>query len=196
MIYEYPWHEAPCFPAKPKPKEKRKVKGLIVIAEETVQKTGQLEIPAPVGITVDPETGNLMPPVQLEPLAEPVLQPQIIPDKLVNEGSVLVKLVVKDIDPNPCPDTSKFPPKQVVVPIQSVHEIIGIKPGDHIQEFPEVEFLSATAIHDSLQESAGTTLRLALKVIVKSKIIIARECIFLAAVDILRCLPPDGKNCS
>jgi hypothetical protein len=154
----------------------KKIKALVVIAEKDVQKIGDLTITAPLGVGIDKTTGDLTVPVLLEAIGEPVLKPKIIPDRLINQGFLHAKLIVEDIDPEPCPDVRKGITKEIFIPIQSVIEIEGICPGDHIQEFAEIESLTVFGVPDKPQSgSAGTKVKLILKVILDVKIIIARE---------------------
>lgn len=167
----------------------KKIKTLVVIAKKTVQKVGDLEITAPVGVGIDNITGNLTAPVRLEISGEPVLKPRILKDKLINEGYVPARLIVEDNDPAPCPDIRKGFVQRVFVPFQSVLEIEGIRPGDDIQEKIKVKSTSVMGFPDfSTHGLAGTKVKLILKVILKVKIIISRECIIAVPLHICRAI--------
>lgn len=163
----------------------KKIKTLAVIAKKTVQKVGDLEITAPVGVGIDQTTGNLTAPVRLEILGEPVLKPRIIKNHLINEGFVPAKLIVEDNDPEPCTDIRKGFVQRVFIPFQSVLEFEGIKPGDDIQEKIKVKSTSVMGFPDVRPPGlAGTKVKLILKVILKVKIIISRECIIAVPIHI------------
>lgn len=163
------------------------IKTLVVIARETVQKVGDLEITAPIGVGIDIETGKLTVPVRLKVVGEPVLQPKILENKLINEGFIPAKLIVEK-DDNPCCDVGKELIQKVFIPFQLVQEIIGIKPGDDIQEEVKVESASVMGVPVvNPCEVAGSTVKLILKVILKVKIVISRECLVTISACDVRC---------
>lgn len=165
-----------CRPIYDRYFNEKKIKALVVIAEKNVEKIGDLTITAPIGIGIDKATGDLTVPVRLEAVGEPIMKPKIIHEKLINEGFVRAKLIVEDNDPEPCPDVRKGQTKEVFIPLQSVIEIKGILPGDHIQEFTKIVSLSVFAVPDKPQSgSTGTIVKLILKVILDVRIIISRE---------------------
>ncbi|HHW09326.1 MAG TPA: hypothetical protein GXX29_05075 [Firmicutes bacterium] len=178
---------------KLRPPDKRplKIKTQILVADESFQKIGDVEITAPPGVGFDHEKGELNRNIIAEAVGAPVLTPTILKDKLVNEGFVKVRLLVEDCDPNPCPDPRKTITQTVVVPFQSVHDICGIKPGDHIQEFPSVEALLVSAV-PGVSSGDGCTTRLRLKAILCIRVIVTRECIVSVPAEVVCCLP--GKN--
>ncbi|MGI6083280.1 MAG: hypothetical protein ACOYEP_10440 [Limnochordia bacterium] len=163
-----------------------RVKTLIVIAEECVQKVGSHTIEAPVGVGVD-KHGKLTHPIRLEAVGDPVFNPTILEDKLINEGFIRARLIVDD--PDPCPDTHKPLTQLVTIPFQTVHDIPGIKPGDHIQEFSKIEALLVSATPVSCVADSATVVSLALKIVLQVDVIIARECIISVPAEILRCMP-------
>ncbi|MHB1393280.1 MAG: hypothetical protein ACYCYE_09420 [Clostridia bacterium] len=166
-----------------KQSNERRIKALVVIAEKNVQKIGDLIIIAPIGVGIDQLTGDLSVPVRIEAIGKPCLKPKIINDVLINEGFVRAKLIVEDIDPEPCPDIRKGIQKEILIPVQSVIEIKGIRPGDHIQEFTEIKSLSVFGIPERPPHgSVGTQVKLIIKVILDVKIIIAREEIITVSI--------------
>ena len=175
----------------PQRKKAVHIKALVIVAEECVEKIGTFNIKAPIGVGVTP-SGKLTHPIRLEPIGEPVLNPTIIPNKLINEGFVRARLIVDDIDPHPCADARKHVPQLVTVPFQAVHDIPGIEPNDHIQEFAKVETLLVSGTPEVCPPGvSGSVVTLTLKVILRVSIIVARECV-LAVPDakVLRCIPP------
>lgn len=169
------------------------IKTLVVIAEECVQKMGSFTIDAPVGVGID-ANGKLTHPVRLEPIGEPILGSTIIENKLINEGYVRAKLIVEDIDPKPCADVRKFVPQVVTIPFQTVHDIPGIRPGDHIQEFSRIEALVVSGTPVPCPPGAsGSVVALGLKIVLEVKVVIARECIIAVPAEILHCMPVPGQ---
>lgn len=167
------------------------IKTLVVIAEERVQKVGAFTIEAPVGVGTD-STGKLTHPIRLEPIGDPVLGSTVIENKLINEGFVRAKLIVDDTDPNPCADARKFVPQVVTIPFQTVHDIPGIRPGDHIQEFSKIEALLVSGTPVPCPPGAsGSAVTLRLKIVLQVSVVIARECIIAVPAEVLRCMPPD-----
>ncbi|MHB8182515.1 MAG: hypothetical protein ACYDDN_01970 [Candidatus Desulforudaceae bacterium] len=150
------------------------IKSLVVLVDRKIHKVGKLQIPAPVGVGIDKTTGELNPPVRLELVEDVVLRPKIMKDLLINNGTVKVKLIVDDHDPGPC-SAKKVIVKPLLVPVQSILKIKGIRPGDHIQEFVKVKSLLVFGFPDSTSPSLGTKVRLDIKVILRVRIIIARE---------------------
>ena len=154
----------------------KKVKASVVIAEKTVDKVGDLIISAPIGVDIDKNTGELTAPVRIEALEKPVLKPKILCDLLINQGFLKARLIVEDNDPEPCPDVRKGIIKTVIIPIQSVIDIKGIRPSDHVQEHVKIRSLSVFAIPDLGPNGVvGKKIKLILKVILKVKIVVSRE---------------------
>ncbi len=179
-------------PAKP---DKLQLKTLVVVAEEKVQKVGELAIPAPIGVCCDAHTGDLTHCIRLEPVGDPVFRPLVLKDKLVNEGFLTVRVHVDDKDPQPCPDVRKQQAILVSIPFQSIHDLQGICPGDHVQEFAKIEALIVTGIPTACSPGqSGSVLHLNLKAILEVHIIVARECIVSVSGDIKRCLPYCGAH--
>ena len=166
------------------------LKTLVVIAEEKLQKVGNLVIPAPLGVTCD-ANGNLSHQITLVPIGEPSFRPVVLKNKLVNEGFLTVRVEVTDNDPQPCPDVRKFPPVIVVIPFQSIHDIPGICPGDHVQEFARIEALLVSGVPGACSPThSGTAVQLDLKAILEVHLIIAREAVISVAADLIHFLPP------
>lgn len=173
------------------PSHKLNLKALVVVAEDTMQKMGELVIPAPIGVSCDPVTGRISHNVRLEPVGEPVLRPILIKDKVVNEGFVNARLIVENNDPQPCPDVRKTNSSLVVIPFQSIHDIQGICPSDHVQEFAEIEALLVSCTPAPCPTGqTGNLMQLHLKAILNVHIVVARECIVVVSGDLLHCLPP------
>lgn len=170
----YPVTNYNCHTSCP-PKKEKKIKTFVVIAEENIQKVGDLVIDAPIGVDINKISGVLTVPVILKPIGQPVMTPKIIKDKLINEGLVHVKLIIENNDPQPCPGIQKNIWKQLTIPVQDVREIKGIEPGDQIEEIVEIESLSVFGLPSCPQSGqVGTVGKLIIKVILKVRIIITR----------------------
>lgn len=171
-----------------KPKRKLTLKALVVVAEDSFQKIGDVEVTAPPGVGIDPHTGKATIPMHLEPIGAPVFKPVVLQDKLVNEGFLRVRLIVDDLDPHRCPDVRKETPMQFVIPFQSIRDMEGICPGDLVQEHAEIEGL-LISVTPSICDPNGTTVQLTLKAILKVDVVVSRECLVTVVGKTLRCLP-------
>ncbi len=159
----------------PKPKLTTKdVKSLVVLFDRKVLKVAELAIPAPVGVGIDKTTGGLDHPVRLELVDDVVLKPTVLKGLLINHGSVKVRLTIENHDPDPCP-TKKEIVKHLLLPVQSILKIKGIRPGDHVQEFPKVESLLVFGFPDHTGPGVGMKIKLVVKVILRVRLIVARE---------------------
>jgi hypothetical protein len=157
--------------------KERLIKCNSVVARRHVQKVGTLSIPAPIGVGIDKSTGKLTTPVILEPFGEPVFTPKVINSTLINEGFVPVRIIVKDVDPEPCPNINKGFKKLVYIPFQSEIEIKDIKLDDDIEENIDILSLAVFGFpNTSPQGGKGTITQLILKVILTVEIIVTREC--------------------
>jgi hypothetical protein len=165
------------------------LKTKLVVSEETFQKVGVIDITAPPGIGFDALTGKTTHRLFLEAIGCPTLKPVVLHNKLVNEGFLRARLVIEDMDPNPCPDVRKQNAIQVVIPFQSIQDIKGICPGDHVQEFPEIEGLLVSAT-PGICDPNGNTAKLTLKAILKVRALITRECIVSVVGKLVQVLPP------
>lgn len=176
-------------------KKLNKIKTMLVVAETKIQKVGALLVDAPIGVEWDNTKGAISHHIHLEPLGDPVFRPVVLKNKLVNEGFITVRMTVIDNDPMPCPDVRKFQPVTVVIPFQSIHDIHGICPGDHVHEFAKVEGLLVSGVPcPAKAHQAGTSLQLDIKAILAVRIIVSRECI-LSVPGTIKCfLSPDGED--
>lgn len=153
----------------------KKIKTLVVVAKKTILKVGDTIIPAPIGVKIDPKTGELMVPIKVIPVGDAVLKPEIEKDLLINQGFIKLLLIFKEDDCEPCTDVRKKITKEVLVPIQSVHKIDCLYSGDHIQEKVKVKAITVRGIPVNDCKSGGTKWDLIIKVILQVKIVIARE---------------------
>lgn len=167
-----------------KPDKERLIKASLIIAKEKIQKVGELQITAPIGVGVDQKTGNLTIPVQLEIVGEPVLKAKIIDNKLINEGFVPAKIFTKDS--NFYSETVQKFAQQVFIPFHSIVEIKGIKPSDDVEEKFTVESTSVMGVPGICDSSlAGSVATLFLRVILKVEILISRNCIISIPAQII-----------
>ena len=156
-----------------KKKEKRLVKALVVKAELEVQKTGKLQIAAPLGVRVNSATGEIQTPLELELLGEPVFTPTIVPNKLLNHGLQKACLVVRK--PGGDCKLALSSKTKLDIPIYGMHDIPCLEPGDHIQERAKVESIDLRGIKDPDFQGCETRYVLLITVVYKVKVIIARE---------------------
>lgn len=151
----------------------KKIKTLVLVHKEKIMKFGEVVIPAPIGVKIDAKTGKLTVPVEIVPVGDVILNPIIEKNLLINEGFIKLKIIINNPD---CPDVKKFIVKEITIPIQSVHEIIGIRPDDAVQEKVKIKSISVMGIPDDTDsQSAGRKINLIIKIIIEVKLIIARE---------------------
>ena len=101
------------------------LKTLVVICKQSVQGFGDVTIPLPVGVTINPITGALSVPVTITPAGNPILlNNTVIPDKVINSGSIPVNVLVAGIPVV----------QNVSIPWQDVIDCPGVRPGDEIQK--------------------------------------------------------------
>lgn len=157
-------------------KTKKEIKTLVVVAKKTIMKIGETIIPAPIGVKIDPKTGELLVPVDIKPVGDAVLTPTIEKKLLINEGFIKLKLFFKVPDPKHCPDVKKGIIREVIVPLQSVQEVEQIRPDDDIQEEVKIKAITIRGIpDDTVTNIAGKKINLIIKVIIKVKLIISRK---------------------
>jgi len=140
-----------------------------VICRQKVQEFGDLQIPAPYGVTMDPCTGKLKQKIVLEPKGEPQIRVvQIIPDKIIVIGVVPVLLLVD----------GKLVIQKLEVPFQGILKCPGALPGDLVQlhDF-QVEGFAVAPIQIPEDDCDSLRLHLILKVIVHYCIVVAKESI-------------------
>lgn len=157
-----------------KSKKKRLVKALVVKAEKTIQKVGSIQICAPMGVRIDPKTGELKTSVELKLLGLPVFTPTVLSCKLINHGLQKACLVVQKSRRSSC-DFSVLAKVDLDIPIFSMHDIAHIQPGDQVQEQAEVESIDIRGIRDPKSQGCGDQTQLIIKVIYKVKVTIVRE---------------------
>ncbi|HKM42883.1 MAG TPA: hypothetical protein VJZ70_02720 [Limnochordia bacterium] len=156
-----------------KEKKKRLVKALVVKADLNVQKTGRIQVAAPLGVRVDPNTGEVETPLELKLLGQPVFTPTIVPDKLINHGLQKACLLVHR--PGGDCKLSISSKTNLDIPIYGMHDIPCIQAGDHIQETAEVESIDIRGIKDPGYQGCETKNMLIITVVYKIKVVIARE---------------------
>lgn len=157
-----------------KVKKKRTIKALVVKAEQTVQKVGEIQISAPLGVKVNHTTGKLETPVELKLIDLPVFTPTVICDKLINHGLQKACLIVQKAGRADCvlAVSAKI---NLDIPISSMHDIPDIKEGDHVQEKAEVESIDIRGFRDPNYHGCEQKDILIIKVVYKVKVVIARE---------------------
>lgn len=157
-------------------KETKEIKTLVVVYKTTIMKVGEIIIPAPIGVKIDQNTGMIMTPIKIAPADNVILTPKVERGLLINEGFVKIKMLFKKPNPEPCLDVRKGINKEVVVPIQSVHPIDCLRPGDEVKENIKVETITVMGSPDnSLPKSTGQKANLIIKVVLKIKLTILRE---------------------
>jgi len=101
------------------------LKTLVVICKTNVQGFGDITIPLPAGVTIDPITGQLSVPVTLEPAGNPILiNNTVLPDKVINNGAIPVNVLIAGIPVV----------QNVSIPWQDVIDCPGARPGDEVQK--------------------------------------------------------------
>jgi hypothetical protein len=157
-------------------KKTKEIKTLVVVYKNTIMKVGKIVIPAPIGVKIDLKTGKIMAPLKIAPADNVVLTPKVEKGLLINEGFVKIKMLFKNPDPEPCPDVRKSISKEVVVPIQSVHQIDCLRPGDEVKENATIETITVMGIPDnSSSKSTGQKANLIINAVLKIKLTILRE---------------------
>lgn len=154
--------------------KKRKIKALVVIAELTVQKVGEIQVAASLGVKINHQTGELETPVELKLIGQPVFTATIVPCKLINHGLQKACLVVRNARNKDC-NLSVSSKKELDIPIYGMHDIPNIEPGDHIQEAAKVESIDIRGIREPGYKGCGNKSILIIKVVYKIKVTIARE---------------------
>ena len=143
----------------------QRVKVPLVVCQQHVQEFGDITIPAPPGLILDPLTGQLNAAVTLSLAGTPVLRTvTVLPDKVINQGVVPVSLSVDGVVAIPL----------IEIPFQAVMDCPGARPGDIVQKHDfQIEGFSISPVQGSV---AGVpTLNLVLKVVVEFCLIVASE---------------------
>ncbi|MHB8182514.1 MAG: hypothetical protein ACYDDN_01965 [Candidatus Desulforudaceae bacterium] len=138
-----------------------------VIGQQIVQEFGDVTIPAPAGVVMDPTTGLLEVPVFLIPVAEPQIRVvQVFPGKVINQGVVPVSLCANGV----------VLIKLLEIPFQGVVEVSEALPGDIVQKHDiKVEGFSIAPVQLLETDTNLLVLNLILKVVLRTCIIVARE---------------------
>ena len=147
----------------------QRIKVPVVVCQEEVQEVGDLEIPAPVGVTFDPVTGLLEQIVTLVATGLPVLTTTtVLPGKIVNQGFVPVSLFVNGVETV----------TGLTIPFQGEIECPGVVPGPGVivqKHDVQIEGFSVGAFTTTV--AGVTTVTLVLKVVLALCLIVARETI-------------------
>ena len=155
---------------------KKKIENYLVVYNKKFVNVAELIIPAPIGVDIDPKSGEITVPVQITPLGDVVLNSIIKNDILINEGFIKTKLFFDNPDPEPCPDVRKGITKVVIVPIQSIHQIDRLCYDDHVQKKVKIKAIIVRGFPDnSTPKSIGRKINLIIKIILEVKLIIFRE---------------------
>lgn len=147
----------------------QKVKLLKVCCQECVQVAGDITIPAPANLTLDPETGLLNAPVSLELVGEPQIRTiKVLMGKVVIMGIVPVRLLVDN-----CVTCQLLEvPFQIIVDCSCAEPDGSINVQNHDLQ---VEGLVISPIRLFNAEECTLNLNLIIKAIVKVSVIISRE---------------------
>ena len=142
----------------------------VVICRQSVQGFGDITIPLPVGVTIDPVTGEFNVPVTIAPAGTPILiNNTVIPDKVINNGAIPVNVLVSGVSVV----------QNVMIPWQDVIDCPGVRPGDEVQKH---DFLVTGLIVTAV---LGTPGGLQLKAVYDYCLIVARlKLISVSAADI------------
>lgn len=157
----------------------QRLKTLVVLCEQTVQEVGEVIIPLPAGVTIDPLTGTLNVQPTLTVMGDPILNSTVLPDKVVDYGWVHTLLSITGI---PVPVSAHY-----AIPLQAHIECPGVLPGDHVQKFPTLEgsLVYGTVTLDPVT-GTPTGGNLHLKVVYLIRAVVARE----ELVDVAKCVTP------
>lgn len=147
----------------------QKIKVLKVYCQECFQEAGDIIVPAPANLTIDPETGQLSAPVTLELIGPPQIRTiEVLNGKVVNMGIVPVRLLVNN---------SVFC-QLLEIPFQGIIECSSVEPDGttNVQKHDlQVEGLIVSPIQLFDADECTLKLHLILKAIVKTCVIISRE---------------------
>ncbi|MEG6615290.1 hypothetical protein V6C27_02455 [Peptococcaceae bacterium 1198_IL3148] len=147
----------------------QKVKVLKVCCQECVQVVGDIIIPAPANLTLDPDTGLLNAPVSLEIVGAPQIRTiKVLVGKVVIMGIVPVRLLVND-----CVIC-----QLLEIPFQSVVDCTCAEPDGttNVQTHDlQVEGLITSPVRLFNAEEYTLSLNLIIKAIVRMCVIISRE---------------------
>ena len=116
------------------------VKIPLVICQKFEQEFGEITISAPVGVTINPLTGELTPAVTVRIAGSPILRTAtVIPDKIINQGVIPVNVFVAGIT---------LPVIQgLEVPFEGIIDCPGSRPGDIVQKHDfQIEGVSVSGV--------------------------------------------------
>lgn len=138
-----------------------------VICTERVQEFGDVTIPAPVGVTLDPLTGQLSANVTLTPVGIPQIRTvTVLLDKVINQGIVTASLSVNNVVVIP----------SIEIPFQGIIDCPGAKPGDLVQKHDvQIEGFSVSPVQ--LLVGGLPVLNLVLKVVIDLCVVVTEETI-------------------
>jgi hypothetical protein len=155
---------------------KKEIKALVVLHKDKIMKHAEAVIPAPIGVEIDPISGQLTVPVEIIPVGEVILNSKVVNNLLINEGFIKIKIIAYISDCEPCPDEKKCITKEATVPIQAVHQIEGICTDDDIEENVHIKTISVFGIPDNnFPKSVGQRINLAIKIVLEINLIISRK---------------------
>ena len=157
------------------------IKTLKVLCKQCVQEIGEVTVPAPTGVTLDVNTGQLNVTVTLELVGPPQIRNiTVLPGKVVNEGVVPIRLLVN----------GRVIFQLLEIPFQGIVECPGAEPGDNVQKHDiQVEGLIVSPVRLLAPDLVTLTLNLVLKVIVKTCVVISRETILKVNAASQLCCP-------
>lgn len=145
----------------------QRIKVPLVIGQQLVQEFGDITIPAPPGVVMDPSTGRLEPAVSLTLIGVPQFRAlDVFPGKVVNQGVVPASLSANGV----------VILQLLEIPFQGVVDIPGAMPGDIVQKHDiQVEGFSIAPVQLLDSGTNLLVLNLVLKAVLKMCIIVARE---------------------
>lgn len=147
----------------------QKIKVLKVLCQECLQEIGDLIVPAPVGLTMDPKTGKLNAHVTLELIAPPQIRTiEVLMGKVINMGIVPVRLLVDN-----CVIYN-----YLEVPFQGIIECPSVESDDetNVQKHDlQVEGMTFSPIQMYDAAECNLKLYLIIKVVVQACVVVSRE---------------------
>ena len=145
----------------------QRVKAAKVICQQCgVQEFGEVTIPAPAGVTLDPVTGELSVPVTLEQAGPPQVRTvTILPGKVIDQGVVPVNVLVNNL----------VVIQGLEIPFEGIVECPGVLAGDIVQKHDfQVLGFSITPVQ-GLPVGGIAPLNLVLKVVVEFCLVVTSE---------------------
>ncbi|NLU50686.1 MAG: hypothetical protein GXX09_09840 [Syntrophomonadaceae bacterium] len=146
----------------------QRLKTLVVLCEQSIQEVGEVTIPLPAGVTLDPITGQLNVKPTLTVMGDPILNDAVLNGEIINYGWVHAVLSITGIA---VPISAHY-----AIPLQGHISCPDAVAGDHVQHFPTLlgTLVYGTPTLDPVT-GAPTGGNLHLKVVYLVRIVAARE---------------------